>query len=242
MNVRRIAPGAPPTRRDLEFSIYESVLLPLPAATRKAVVIGPPGNTYQITVHFSDAAADIATGATGLLRDGGGVTVAGAGSTTHEFWPTDTTSQRREIIDGRAYLQLSPQPRLLDPSNPPKPAAGDYQLFGYPSGWVEKPMPANNAYVPLAYGRLRLLARPHYFDDIDIIDDRIARLRDALTHADSAPSSAALMEVETPDGNRERYAGVRTLEAALNALQNRRAYLLATHGGRAPLAGFQLTT
>lgn len=230
----RADPDATPQRRDLEFTIYESVLLPLPAATRKAVLIGPPGSTYRITVALTDAAATNAqAGVLQSLRDGS-VTVSGFGSVTAEYWPRGITTLRREIIDGRSYLQIFPDDADL-PADPP--AAGDYQFFGYPAGWVERA--DNNAYVPLAYGRLRLRARPHYFNALDTLDEQLERMRDALTTA--APDSSALVEVETPDGNRQRYAGVRTLLAAIHDLENRRAYLLATNNGRTPLAGFELT-
>ena len=157
---------------------------------------------------------------------------------TVEFWPRAVTTQRREIIDGRAYLQLFP-----DAADTPRdpPPAGDYQIFGYPAGWTEAATAAQNIYVPIAYGRLRLRARPHYFNAIDLIDEQLARLRDALTDADGAPDSSALVEVETADGNRQRFAGVRTLLAAIHDLENRRNWLIATNNGRNPLAGFRLS-
>lgn len=233
----RIDTGAPASRLDLEFTVHETVLLPLPAATRKIAVIGPPGSAYRLTIGLTDAAAAVdVSGPLTSAQDG--VTVSGAGSVTVEFWPRGTDTQRREIIDGRAYLRLYPdgddQPR--DP-----PPAGDYQLFGYPAGHQEAAQPADNIYVPLRYGRLRLRARPHYFNQLDMLDEQLARLRDALTDARAAPESSALVEVETADGRRQRYAGIATLRAEISKLENRRNWLVATDSGRKPLTGFRLT-
>jgi len=232
----RVQTGAAATRRDLEFSIHESILLPLPAATRKIAIAGPPGSSYRLSVTLTDAAA--ANRDADLTRTGGGVTVAGAGSVTTEYWPTATNTQKRVYIGTDAFLLLTADTadNPLDP-----PPAGDYQLFGYPAGRAEAAVAADNIFVPLVYGRLRLRARPHYFNSLDLLDEQLARLRDALTDAEAAPASSALVEVERADGSRDRYAGIGTLLAAIHKLEQRRDYLLATDHGRVPLAGFRLT-
>lgn len=236
MTSHRIDAAAPPDRRDLEFTIYESVLIPLPAATRKAVIIGPPGSAYRLAVDWTDAAATSADG-DDIDRTGGGVTVDAAASVTVDYWPRSATSQKRVHIDGQAYLQLFPD-RQDSPIDPPP--AGDYQLFAYPPG-DEPAAAADRLFVPLRYGRVRLRARPHYFNALDMLDEQLARLRDALTDAERAPESAALLEIETADGRRERYASPRALLAAIHELEQRRGWLLATDGGKRPLTGFQLT-
>jgi len=227
------------TRRDYDFTIYESPLIRLPPRTRKAVVIGPPGSTYKFQLQLSNAgaAARLQPGVdSGVIITATGAAVTETGSSANEFWPRRPGRHRIEVLDDAAYLNL---PLDITDNAPPPISPGDYQLFAYPADYTERGGFAEELYIPIQSGRISIQPRPPYTTEVDFIDNQLRVLRQAATDPDRG--SAALMEVELPDGSRQRFAGLAALLDAIHNLEQRRAWLIATNHGRRPIAGFVIT-
>ena len=220
---------------DLSFSIAESVLIPLPADARRVRLLAPDG-LAEMSVTFASVVPD------GSDDPGGQLVTAWLGESAVSkraggVW-RDIPVPRAYLVDGEVCLSWAWGRDMVLPQGDLR--SGDYMILRQREGvpWDA----ASPVLERVVYGRLTIRSGAQYEDAEEFLLVMITRLRDALSGMDSSqsPDSAALVEVESPDGRVEKYSTYGALMKHLHVLEQRLSFYRATDGGRHALAGFRL--
>ena len=209
-------------------------MLALPADTRRVRLLAPDGMASML-VKFDSALPDGGDDPRGRLVTewiGAAAVVAVPGG----VWGA-VPAPRAYLDDGEVVLAFNWGDGLTVRQT--DIAAGDYLVLKQREG-VEWDA-ANPVLERTVYGRFMVRNGSAYETSEDFLEMMIERLRDAIVGGvGKGPASAALIEVEAPDGRREKYTGIGALQTQLFRLENRLAFLRSTDGGRTPMAGFRL--
>lgn len=224
-------------RQDLSFSTAETAFLRLPRETRRVRIAAPDSAAMFTLTFLADVVPDGSSDPEGrtvtewLGANGRVVNVAGGA------WGA-IPEPRAHLDDYGISLAFN-----WDAADVTQPitalAAGDYLILAQREGIVWDA--ANPVLQRIQYGRFMLRNALAYETDEDYLEALIQRLRDAIEGGEGkGAQSVGLLEVETPDGRREKYAGIGALMTQLRICENRLSYLRASDGGRHPITGWRL--